>query len=197
MIANERYVKLGSNCKIDESALVGYMPSRRISDYKLIVEDGAIIRSGSIIYLGSRIGRNLETGHNVIIREENLLGDDVKIWANTVIDYGCKIGNSVKIHSNCYVAQLTIIKDNVFLAPGALIANEKYPTGIFNPERIKGPVIERGAKIGIGAIIMPGVVIGENSLVGAGSLVTKDVPPSTVVYGVPAMVVKTVAELKE
>lgn len=196
MIVNERYVKLGSNCKVDKGALVGYMPSRRVDDFELAIGDGSIVRSGSVIYLGSRIGCNLETGHNVVIREENTLGDYVKIWANTVIDYRCKIGNDVKIHSNCYIAQLTVVEDDVFIAPGVTIANEKYPTGTFNPERIKGPIIRRGAKIGIGTIIMPGVVIGENSLVGAGSLVMKNVPPGAVVFGVPARVVKGIAELK-
>jgi acetyltransferase-like isoleucine patch superfamily enzyme len=195
MIVNEGYVKLGSNCKIDEGALVGYMPSRRIIELELIIGDGAIIRSGSVIYLGSRIGRGLETGHNVIIREGNKLGDYVKVWSNTVIDYDSKIGNNVKIHCNCYIAQLTVIEDDVFIAPGVMIANEKYPTGVFNSERIKGPIIKQGAKIGIGAIIMPGVVIGENSLIGAGSLVTKDIPSGTVAYGVPARVVKNIAGL--
>jgi acetyltransferase-like isoleucine patch superfamily enzyme len=192
MIINERYVKLGSNCKIDEGALVGYMPLRRIGNLELIIGDEAILRSGSVIYLGSKIGCNLETGHNVVIREENIVGDYVKIWANTVIDYRCRIGNNVKIHSSCYIAQLTVIEDDAFIAPGVMMANEKYPIGIFNSRRIKGPIIRQGAKIGIGSIIMPGVTIGENSLVGAGSLVTKDVPPNVVVYGTPARVIGAV-----
>ena len=55
----------------------------------------------------------------------------MKIWSNTVVDYACKIGNNVKIYCNCYTAQLTIIEDDVFIAPGVMIANEKYPTGVF------------------------------------------------------------------
>lgn len=158
MILNEEYVRLGSNCKIDENALVGYMSSRKINDLELIIEDGAIIRSGTVVYLGSKIGCNFETGYNVVVREENLLGDRVKIWSNTI---------------------------------------EKYPTGIFDPERIKGPTIKRGAKIGIGAIIMPGVVIGENSVIGAGSLVIRDIPPNVIAYGIPAKVVKSVSDLTD
>jgi len=197
MIMNRDYIKLGSRCKIDENAIVGYLPSRRIDNLELIIGNEATIRSGSVIYLGSRIGCNLETGHNVVIREENVLGDNVRIWSNTIVDYGCKVGNNVKIHHNCYVAQLTVIEDDAFIAPGVMIANEKYPTGVFDLERINGPVIKRRAKVGIGSVIMPGVVIGENSLVGASSLVTKNVPPSTVVYGVPARVVKAVTELED
>jgi acetyltransferase-like isoleucine patch superfamily enzyme len=190
MILNKEFVKLGKNCKIDDAAIVGYMPSRKINDLTLEIGDNAVIRAGSIIYLGSKIGENFETGHNVIIREENIIGNNVKIWSNTVVDYACKIGNNVKIHCNCYIAQLTIIEDDVFIAPGVMIANEKYPTGVFSLERIKGPIIKKGAKIGINATILPGITIGENSLIGAGSVVTKDIPSNSVAYGVPARIIK-------
>jgi acetyltransferase-like isoleucine patch superfamily enzyme len=116
----------------------------------------------------------------------------VKIWSNTVVDYACKIGNNVKIHCNCYIAQLTIIEDDVFIAPGVMIANEKYPTGVFSLERIKGPIIKKGAKIGINATILPGITIGENSLIGAGSVVTKDIPSNSIAYGVPAKISKII-----
>lgn len=196
MIRNSEYVKLGRNYRIDEDAIIGYMPSRKISDLRLIIGEDAVIRSGTIVYLGSRLGRGFETGHNVIIREENIIGDNVKVWSNTVIDYRCKIGNNVKIHSNCYIAQLTVIEDDAFIAPGVMIANEKYPTGIFSEEKIKGPLIKKGVRIGINSTVMPGVVIGQNALVGAGSIVTKDIPPDSVAYGVPAMVKKSIKDLQ-
>jgi len=193
---NSKLVKLGKNCVVDETATVGYMPSRKINNLTLEIGDNAIVRAGSVIYLGSRIGSNFETGHNVIVREENTIGNNVKIWSNSVIDYACNIGNNVKIHCNSYIAQLTVLEDDVFIAPGAMIANEKYPTGIFLPERIKGPIIKKGAKIGINSTILPGVIIGEGAVIGAGSVVTKDVPAYMVVYGVPARIYKRVNELK-
>lgn len=55
-------------------------------------------------------------------------------------------------------------------------------------------IIKRNAYIGVGAIILPGVTIGEHAIVAAGSVVTKDVPPHTVVAGVPVRVIKTVEE---
>ena len=51
-------------------------------------------------------------------------------------------------------------------------------------------MIKRGAWIGAGAIILPNVTIGERAVVGAGAVVTKDVPPYTVVAGVPAKEIK-------
>ena len=105
---------MGKDCKIDENTTVGYMPSRRIKDLTLIIRDSSVIRAGTIIYLGSRIGSGLETGHNVIIREENVIGNNFKIWSNSVVDYGCNIGNNVKVHNGCYIAQFTTIEDDVF-----------------------------------------------------------------------------------
>ena len=58
----------------------------------------------------------------------------------------------------------------------------------------KRVVIKRNAYIGAGAIILPGVTIGEYSIVAAGAVVTKDVPPRTIVAGVPARVVGSIDE---
>lgn len=55
----------------------------------------------------------------------------------------------------------------------------------------KGVIIKNNAWIGTGAIIMPNITVGEFSIIGAGSVVTKDVPPYTVVAGVPAKVIRT------
>ena len=55
-------------------------------------------------------------------------------------------------------------------------------------------IIKKNAYIGAGAIILPGVTIGESSIVAAGAVVTKDVPPRTIVTGIPAKVVGSIDE---
>jgi len=150
------------------------------------------VRAFSIVYAGSRIGSYLETGHHVVIREENQIGDHLKIWNNSTIDYGCILGNGVRIHNNVYVAQFTVLEDEVFLAPGVMIANDRYP---IRTEGLKGPTIRRGALVGINATLLPEIVIGEHALVGAGAVVTKDVPARAVVVGNPALVRGTIDEL--
>jgi acetyltransferase-like isoleucine patch superfamily enzyme len=170
---------------IDDNVIIGYLPARKIANYELHIGKGAKIRNGTIIYAGTKIGENLETGHNCIIREECVIGNNLKIWSNSVIDYGCIIGNNVHIHNLVYVCQYSIIEDDVFLAPGVCLANDKYPVRKFGWE---GPKILKGARIGMNAVILPGVIIGEGALVGAGSVVTKNVPPHSVVFGNPAKV---------
>ena len=184
---NNQMVRLGEKAVIDDGVVLGYLPVRG-GHIVLTIGLGAHIRQGTIIYGGSRIGCNLETGHNVIIREENDIGDNFRIWNNSVIDYGCHIGNNVKIHNQVYVAQFTTIEDDVFLAPGVNLANDIHPGCPHSHECMRGPHIKRGAQIGINSTVLPRVVIGEYAVIGAGSVVTKDVPDGTVVYGNPARI---------
>ena len=185
-------VKLGQRAIIDAGAILGYSPSRG-QEYQLTIGPDARIRSGTVIYGASWIGSGLETGHNVVIREENVIGDSFCVWNNSAVDYGCRIGNGVRIHNNVYVAQYTVIEDDVFLAPGVIIANDPHP---ICTKCMRGPTINRGARIGVNATLLPGITVGEYSLVGAGSVVTVDVSPHTVVYGVAARPAKAIDELE-
>jgi acetyltransferase-like isoleucine patch superfamily enzyme len=80
------------------------------------------------------------------------------------------------------------IEENVFIGPGVIFTNDKYP-------RVKGSwkmlktLIKRGASIGAKSVILPGVTVGEEALVGAGSVVTEDVPDKAVVTGNPARLI--------
>jgi acetyltransferase-like isoleucine patch superfamily enzyme len=178
----------------DEGVLVGYPASRDLAG-PLVLGAGARLRSGTVLYDGTRIGRRLETGHGVVVREGCVLGDDVSIWSNSVADYGCRIGNRVKIHCNCYLAQYTELEDDVFLAPGVTIANDLYPGDERSGMLMAGARIGAAAQIGINVTILPYVRIGPGALIGAGSVVTRDIPAGVVAYGNPAVVRRTVAEL--
>ena len=125
--------------------IVGLVPSRKLPDLELWIGKSSTLRSGTVIYLGSRIGDFLETGHHAVIREENGIGDHFSLWSNSTVDYRCRIGNNVKVHCNCYIAQFTTIEDDVFLAPGVIVANDLHPGTPGAIECMKGPTLERGA----------------------------------------------------
>ncbi len=184
-------VRLGADGCIDEDVILGYPCGRLPQGGVVTVGNRSKIRSGSVIYQAVTIGSEFESGHHVVIREQNKIGDRVAIWSNTLIDYGCVIGNGVKIHVNGYIAQYSVIEDDVFLAPGVIFGNDKYPVSPL----LEGPRIGKGASIGVNVTILPGVVIGAGALVGAGSVVTKDVPSGVVVAGNPARVVTSQKEL--
>jgi acetyltransferase-like isoleucine patch superfamily enzyme len=181
-------VILGEGSLIDEDAILGYLSPRRGVGEVLTIGAHARVRSGSVIYAGSIIGAYFETGHHSIIREENEIGEHFSIWNNSVVDYGCRIGMRVKIHCQVYVAQFTVIEDDVFLAPGVKIANDYHPGCPDSKECMKGPTLKKGCRIGVNVTLLPNVTIGEGTLVGSGSVVTKDLPPGIVAYGNPARV---------
>lgn len=187
---------IGDNANVDDGVQLAYLSPRADISRILTIGSNANVRCGSVIYAGSTIGDGLETGHNVVIREENEIGDKFSIWNNSVIDYGCKIGSNVKVHCNCYIAQFTTMEDDVFLAPGVTIANDIHPGCPDSRPCMKGPTLKQGVQVGVNVTIVPYVVIGERSLIGSGAVVTRDVPPETVVYGNPARVHGSIYDLK-
>lgn len=112
---------------------------------------------------------------------------------------GVKIGKNVYIDRGVFIdtsrPHLVTIHDDVEIGPNAMIiATDSSYNHIFKevPIFYKKVIIEKNAYIGAGTIVLPGVTIGESSIVGAGAVVTKDVPPRSVVTGVPARITKTV-----
>jgi acetyltransferase-like isoleucine patch superfamily enzyme len=178
----------------DDGVVIGY-PSGGERSRELVLSRLARLRSGTVLYQGARIGDNFETGHHVIIREDSTIGDGVSIWSNSIVDYGCVIGDRVKIHSNCYIAQFTEIEDEVFLAPGVVVANDLYPGRADSATFMSGPRLKFRAQIGANSTLLPYVTVGVQALVGAGSVVTRDIPDGMVAYGCPAVPVRAVDEL--
>lgn len=184
----------GADWVVDPGVTIGYPVD---GARPLELGAGARVRSGSVLYDGSRIGAGFASGHSVVVREDCVLGDRVSVWSNTVIDYGCRVGDRVKIHSNCYIAQFTVLEDDVFLAPGVSIANDLYPGDPVSAVLMTGPVIGAGAQIGVNVTILPFVRIGAGAMIGSGSVVTRDVPAGMLAYGNPAVVHRRVADLPE
>lgn len=155
------------------------------------------VRAGSVIYADVTCGDYLQTGHNAMIREHTVLGDHVVVGTNVVIDGHVQIGDFVKIESNVYIPTHMTIGSRVFLGPGITITNDRYPLKMRDQYRPEGPTIEDGVTIGGGVTIVPGVTIGAGSFVAAGAVVTKDIPPMSLVVGVPGRVSALPAELRE
>lgn len=144
-----------------------------------------IIRSFSVIYEEVETGDNVELGHHVMIREKTIIRENTIVGSGTIIDGRCVIGKNVSIQSGVYIPIGTEIGDNVFLGPRVVVTNDKYPVS----RRLVSTVIEDNAVIGANAVLVAGVRIGEGAVIGAGSVVTHDIPPYKVAYGVPAQVV--------
>jgi acetyltransferase-like isoleucine patch superfamily enzyme len=187
--------EVGEGLRSDEGVLLGVASDRgRFGALRL--GGGARLRSGTVLYQGARIGDRFQTGHHVVVREETVIGDDVSLWSNSVIDYGCVVGDGVKIHCNCYVAQFTEIEEGAFLGPGVVLTNDLYPGREDSAAALSGPLIGARAHIGGNVTVLPFVTIGAGALIGAGSVVTRDVASGTVAYGCPAVPVRAVEDLQ-
>ena len=156
---------------------------------------GAHIGSHTVIYAGNRIGRNFRCGHGVLVREENDIGHDVSIGSGANVEHHVRIGNAVRLHSNVFVPELSVLEDGCWLGPNVVLTNARYPASPTTKQELVGPHIEANARIGANATILPGVRIGAEALVGAGAVVTEDVPPGSVVVGNPARVINHVTRL--
>jgi acetyltransferase-like isoleucine patch superfamily enzyme len=125
----------------------------------------------------------------------NEIGDNVSVGTLSVVEHHISIGNNVRIHTQVFIPEYSILEDEAWIGPNVVLTNAKYPVSPGVKESLKGPVIKKGAKIGANATILPGVVIGVNALVGAGSVVVHDVPEGAVVVGNPARIIKYISEL--
>ena len=149
---------------------------------------------------------NVKLGKDVKIFDfVNLYGcsidDNTKIGTFVEIQKNASIGKNCKISSHTFICEGVYIEDNVFVGHNVTFINDKHPRSV-NPDgsmqseanwEVIETFVKKGASIGSSSTILCGVTIGENAIVGAGAVVTKDVPPNTIVAGVPAKVIKEIA----
>jgi len=128
------------------------------------------------------------------------IGDETKIGAFVEIQKNSSVGKRCKISSHTFICEGVTIEDNVFIGHGVMFINDSYPRataegGTLQTEadwKVEKTVIKQGASIGSGATILANLSIGENAIVGAGAVVTKDVPPNTIVAGNPAKIFRQI-----
>jgi acetyltransferase-like isoleucine patch superfamily enzyme len=188
-------VIFGDGAVVDDTAIIG-VPPRGFDEGALqtLIGPGAVIRSNTVIYAGVEIGARLNTGHGAMIREHNVLGDDVSIGTNAVLEYGNQIGNRVRVHSGCFLEN-GVVEDDVFLGPHVVFTDDPHPMCPRYRDCVGGPTVRREASVGANTTLLPGIEIGEGALIGAGSVVAVSVAPGVVAAGNPAREVKRIEDL--
>jgi acetyltransferase-like isoleucine patch superfamily enzyme len=189
-------VQLGKNVEIGDYVLVGVQPPGA-DNLATIIGDNSVIRSHTVIYAGNTIGRNFQSGHGVLIRENNTLGDNVSIGSHTNIEHHVIIEDDVRIHSNVFVPEHSSLKKGSWLGPGVVLTNAKYPKSKGVKNTLTGPKVGEGAIVGANVTILPGVRVGAKSLIGAGSTVTKDVEEDSVHVGNPSRKLKRRSQIPQ
>ena len=173
----------------------------------LFLGSHSIIRHKSKIQMGKTVTIGNYVQINALSREGIILGNNVSILGNTIIECtgvirdlgeGLIIGNNVGIAQNCFiqVRGKVVIGNDVIFGPGVSLFSENHkfddpdlPVATQGETR-KGVIIEDGVWVGARAVILDGVNVGRNSIIAAGSIVNKDVPPYAIVAGVPAKIIR-------
>ncbi len=148
---------------------------------------------------------NVKLGKDVKIFDfVNLYGcsidDNTKIGTFVEIQKNASIGKNCKISSHTFICEGVYIEDNVFVGHNVTFINDKHPRSVNEDGSMQNEsnwevietFVKKGASIGSSSTILCGITIGEYAIVGAGAVVTKDVPPNTIVAGVPAKVIKEI-----
>ncbi len=136
------------------------------------------------------------------------IGEGTRIWQYVVVLPGAVIGRDGNICSHCFIENQVVVgdrvtvkcgvqlwdgvtlEDDVFVGPNVTFTNDLQPRSRNASAKLLPTLVKKGASIGANATILPGLTIGEGAMVGAGSVVTKDVPPRTLVVGNPARVIR-------
>lgn len=177
-------VILGDGCTVGSHCVIGHdMPA---GGDLLRVGPFAKIRSHSVIYNGSTIGDNFETGHHVTIRERTNIGHAIRIGSYSDVQGDCSIGDHSNLHSNVHVGKFSSIGAFCWIYPFVVLTNDRQPPS----SDLQGVLVEDFTVLATHSVLLPGVRVGRASVVGAGSLVSKNVEPGCLVLGRPAKLSK-------
>ena len=151
-----------------------------------------------------KLGENVKI-HNFVNLYGCEIGDNTKIGVFVEIQKNARVGRNCKISSHSFICEGVTIEDNAFIGHSVVFINDTYPratngNGGLQTEKdwkVEPILVKSGASIGSNCTILSNVTIGENAIVGAGSVVTKDVPPNTIVAGNPARFFRSIESLSQ
>lgn len=187
-------VRIGAGCEIFPGAVLGKEPKGAGAlartprfERRLAIGAGCSIGPHAVVYYDVTIGAGCLIGDAASIREQTVIGERSVIGRHVTINYANRIGSRTKIMDHSWIAGNAVIGDDVFISGGVLTSNDnalgRHP---FDDSAMRGPIVEDGAMIGIGAVLLPGLRVGARAVVAAGAVVTRDVPAQATVMGAAA-----------
>jgi acetyltransferase-like isoleucine patch superfamily enzyme len=174
-------------------------PTRSGERRPVVVGPGCLVRSGTVLYSGVRLGAGTQTGHHVVVREDTEVGEESVLGTAATVEERIRIGSHVLVETQAHLAGLTVVEDYAFVGPACVTANDPRMlhrrAGV--RENLVGPVLRWGCRLGAGVVVLPGVTVGREALVAAGAVVARDVPDRTVAAGNPVRVIGPIPDGEE
>lgn len=181
-IGHPSFAELNSLDKTKFKSLIPYYEAACMST--TIIARNAIIRSNSIIYSGCKIGDDFDCGHNVVLRENCLIGNNVYLFVNTEFKRDVCVGNSCRIAGT--ICDRTKIGNNASMLGHTV---HKFLIGV-GGHKEDAPIIGDGAIIGREAVLIGGIEIGNHTVVASNSVLTNSTPKASLFAGVPARLIR-------
>lgn len=161
------------------------------------------IEPGAVIFENCRIGNNCIIGANVVLRPNTMIGDNTIFGTGSVSEGDNIIGNDVTIHAQCHITKKVTIGNRCFIAPFFIASNTpnirigKHGNNSTKEKLITLPcIIEHDVRIGVCVSIIPGITVGHNSLIYQNTLITKDIPPYSIVKSSGGIVGRVIGSLE-
>ena len=191
---------IGAGCVIEDQVVLGKRPRLARGSSAggevagLELSDNVSVCAGAVVFAGASLGEDAIVGDQAYVRERSSVGAGSLVGRGSVVDNDVVVGARVRVQTNVYLTGFSLVEDDVFIGPGAVLTNDHTMARHAPGTPLRGPVLRRACRVGGGAVLAPEVEIGEEAFVAAGAVVVSDVPARAVVMGVPARVVREVPE---
>jgi acetyltransferase-like isoleucine patch superfamily enzyme len=192
---------IGDRVRVDDNTVIGKSPmkaamSATTDDSTLppaTISDDCIVGALVVIYAGCTLGRKVLVADLASVRENVSVGDFTIVGRGVTIENHCSIGRYCKLESESYITAYSELADRVFVAPQVSTSNDNFVGRTEERfKHFKGVTVEKGGRIGTGAVILPGKTVGADALVAAGAILTTNAPARRIVMGSPAKPVRDV-----
>ncbi len=194
---------IGDNVRIDDHTTIGKQPMRAPNSAVTQAQQQpaahigsrCLIGASAVLYAGCVLGEKVLVADLATIREQVTIGEFTIVGRGVAIENQCQIGRYCKLETNVYLTAYSTVADRAFVAPGVLTSNDNYLGRTEERfKHFKGVTIERGARLGVGAIVLPGKTLGPDAVLAAGALLTSDAEAEKIYVGVPARSFRAVPE---
>jgi acetyltransferase-like isoleucine patch superfamily enzyme len=173
---------------------------------EVAIGPGCILRSGTVLYAGARLGSEVQTAHHVVIREGVTIGDGCVFGSGSVVREHARLGRNVRLMESVVISEGAELGNDIFVGPNVSFTAGRQMTGALEAAgrmthadaaaregrywEGASVIVEDDVRIGANAVILAGVRLGRGCVVAAGAVVSNNVPAGALAAGNPARLLK-------